>query len=455
MKSDYQPVFVVGVFRSGTSLLYSLLNQHPNLALMYETDVWNFPRAFSGWRFRGDWLARQEFFNQCLSRHRLTLNGTRRGLESIRTPDDLYDTYAQLKPAARCGEKSPHYCSRLEELFRQYPQAAFIILWRDPVETYRSVVKAGKKAPFFRKIGMLSRLVYRQEDLIRQTARIQARGARVFRVSYDGLVDEPETVCRQLCGFLELEFDDQMLRLENADMSSVYRDPHHDYLRRGIIARQRHAEELLKPAEIAKLASYRTRWERLQAPWLGVAPNRSGKSEPAWFERHGDFCRGRFLALYDDGVRLGFEFLPLAWLQAYRNFRAWLLNKPPALMPATAHPANHTPSLITALVYLMMLATVHLHADPHLMFLPLYILPCLALALVTNLQWATLFSIMCAILAPLVQGFNSAEYEPLPVMLWNSSMRFLLIEMLVLLFVRIRREITQRHIPEPLEKSSS
>jgi len=30
------PVFVVGVFRSGTSLLYSLLNQHPEIGLMYE-----------------------------------------------------------------------------------------------------------------------------------------------------------------------------------------------------------------------------------------------------------------------------------------------------------------------------------------------------------------------------------------------------------------------------------
>jgi hypothetical protein len=40
------PVFVVGVFRSGTSLLYALLNQHPRVALMYECDVWNFPEAF-------------------------------------------------------------------------------------------------------------------------------------------------------------------------------------------------------------------------------------------------------------------------------------------------------------------------------------------------------------------------------------------------------------------------
>ena len=33
------PVFVVGMWRSGTSLLYALLNQHPQIGLMYESDM--------------------------------------------------------------------------------------------------------------------------------------------------------------------------------------------------------------------------------------------------------------------------------------------------------------------------------------------------------------------------------------------------------------------------------
>ncbi len=32
------PLFVVGMWRSGTSLLYALLNQHPQIGLMYESD---------------------------------------------------------------------------------------------------------------------------------------------------------------------------------------------------------------------------------------------------------------------------------------------------------------------------------------------------------------------------------------------------------------------------------
>src|SRR6185436_2176919 len=104
------PIFLVGVFRSGTSLLYSLLNQHPEISLMYETDIWDFPRPFSNFRFRGNWLERQEFYNRALSRHRLTFGGQLRGLEDVRTPADLYQVFSKGKQAVLWGEKSPVYC---------------------------------------------------------------------------------------------------------------------------------------------------------------------------------------------------------------------------------------------------------------------------------------------------------------------------------------------------------
>ena len=113
------PVFVVGVFRSGTSLLYSLLNQHPQMAFMYECDALNFPELLSGPRFRGNWLERQEFYNQALSRHRLIYGNSLRGLEKIRTPEDLYKVYGQGKDAILWGEKSPFYCSHLDRIAKR------------------------------------------------------------------------------------------------------------------------------------------------------------------------------------------------------------------------------------------------------------------------------------------------------------------------------------------------
>jgi hypothetical protein len=232
------PVFVVGVFRSGTSLLCSLLNQNPKIALMYEFDIWNFPRPLLGVRFKRNWAERLEFYNQALSRHRMIRENDCRGLDDIRTPLDLYRVFGERKGADVSGEKSPFYCDRLEQLHALYPGAYFIAIWREPAEIYRSVVKAGQTSRFFGRPGMLSRMIYQKEQLVRQTLRIEKQGARVFRVDYASLVDRTEKVCRDISAFLGVPFDRRMLELNKADLSSIYIAQHHAYLRRGMIARQ-------------------------------------------------------------------------------------------------------------------------------------------------------------------------------------------------------------------------
>src|SRR5271170_8387412 len=81
--SKDNPVFVVGIFRSGTSLLYALLNQHPKISLMFECNVLDFPGFLSKERLKRNWLERQEFYNRALSRHRLIFANRLNGLENI------------------------------------------------------------------------------------------------------------------------------------------------------------------------------------------------------------------------------------------------------------------------------------------------------------------------------------------------------------------------------------
>src|SRR5215471_9424027 len=155
-----QPVFLIGFFRSGTSLLHAVLNQHPQIALMYECNVWDFPEFLSPKRLRHNSLARLEFLNQALSRHRLIFGGSQRGLENVRTPEQLYRNFTENKGPAFWGEKAPVYCTRLRKLFRRYPDGSFIMIRRDPLEIYRSVIRAGREARFFRRPGTLSRFIF-------------------------------------------------------------------------------------------------------------------------------------------------------------------------------------------------------------------------------------------------------------------------------------------------------
>lgn len=442
------PVFVVGVFRSGTSLLCSLLNQNPRMAVMYECDVWNFPRPLLARRFRNNWAARMEFYNQALSRHRLVAPDNLRGLEKIRTPVDLYQAFGRPKGAAVCGEKSPVYCSRLEQLHQTYPQASFILVWRNPVEVYRSVLKAGQTSRFFGRPGMLSRIIYQQEQLVRQGERIEKNGARVFRVSYADLVAQTGRVCRDLCDFLGVPYDPQMLELKNADLSTIYRNsPNHDHLRRGIIERRKYTEQLVSPAINRKLERFRHRWEQQQAGWLNPPDTLSAPSKPGQFELACHFALGRALTVFDSLVRAGFEFMPLTWLRIYRLLKRWVVNPPSGTMDEKTSMLKdlkaHWITLLTATGLLGGVVFIHLHANPHLFFILFYAVPCLFTALVVNTRWATMFVLACSLISPLVQYDGDPDYRSLFVFLWNCFSRLILLEMIVLMIGRIKMDFSK------------
>lgn len=446
MIRNENPVFVIGVFRSGTSLLCSILNQNPAIALMYECDVWNFPRPLLNLRFRRNWAERIEFFNQALSRHRLIDPNAIGTLSNIRTPLDLYRTFGERKGAIVSGEKSPFYCDRLEQLHEQYRAAFFIFVWRDPVEIYRSVLKAGQTSRFFGKPGMLSRMIYQQEQAIRQATQIEKSGARIYRVDYASLVDQTEKVCREACAFLRVPYDARMRELNKADLSAIYKAPHHAYLRRGIIERQKYTEKLVPPAIEKKLLRYRRRWELQQERWL-KSPLRREQSLPGPVEFHYHYALGRVLSVYDSLVRAGFEFLPLPWLRVYRLLKTWVINPPSGAADEKTSLVrdcrNHWPTILVATVLLGVISFIHYHANPHLLFILFYAIPCALLALVVNIRWASLFVLVSSFISPMIQYDGDTDYQSTWVFAWNFFSRFILLEILILTIGRIRLDFSK------------
>lgn len=283
---------------------------------MFECDVWDFPESLSRRRLRRNWLQRLEFYNQALSRHRLRVD-VAPGVDA--DPDALYRAFGEASGAAVWGEKSPHYCARLRQLAGRYPRGSFIVVGRDPVDTYGSVVRAGRHERFFRRRGMLSRMIFLEEELTRQAAELGRAGARITHLTYDDLVERTADVCRDLCRFLDLDFDPRMLDLARADFSAVYPRPEHEHLRRGRIERQRCAN-ILDAAIIGKLRRFQARWERL-GPWRasGRSPEHGPRPEPSMPELVHHAVAGAFLSALDDCKRALLEFLPLSWLHTYRR----------------------------------------------------------------------------------------------------------------------------------------
>jgi hypothetical protein len=447
-------VFVVGIIRSGTSLLYSLLNQHPDIALMYECDIWDFPQMFSAVRFQRNWLERQEFYNSALSRHRLCAAD----LENVCTPADLYRAFNRGKQAAIWGEKSPFYCTRLLDLARRFPGCSFILLWRDPVEICQSIKGAGRRSRFFRRAGMLSRLIYHQEQLIDQAGKLGAAGARVHHLTYGDLTENTEATCRSVCEFLGIDFDRCMLDLTDADFSAVYPDPPHEYLRRGIIERRRSARESLKPTALNTLRRFHTRWHRLTGNWLNHAPEPTTAPEPPVLERFYYRTTGRLFSAWDDCKRSLFEFLPLPWLRTYRQVKSWfiavrLADEPRQPNGLFDQARAHWITLGTAWSMVAMAGFADWMAGSAFNVGPFYLVPVGLLTLVVNRRWGSLAALASAIIRLFFQLPDHAGKPVFAVLLWNFLMRFVVLQVFVLLLDRIRGASSLQHA-EPASSPS-
>lgn len=216
------PAFVVGMPRSGTTLLSAMLDAHSQVAitpeLHYFTQHWRMcdeavragdtdvPRLID------QLLATDEFAD-------LRLDGAevvrvRRLAANAATHRDVYSAflrvYADRSGKAVSGEKTPPYVLRIPLLRRIFPEARFVCIVRDPRAVSLSWQDAGwRGGPLFHALQWRRylRAALRAEALL---------GDAFLLVRYEDLVRRPREVLERCCAVLGVEFEDQMLSFHTA-----------------------------------------------------------------------------------------------------------------------------------------------------------------------------------------------------------------------------------------------
>ena len=315
------PVFVVGMWRSGTSLFYALLNQHPEIALLYEGDIPLLWPLFLGPKAKSDWPERWEFWNSGVTRHKLDINRLARNVTTVR--EACESAWEQYSTGAIRGCKSPNYFDMLPSLAKQFPNARFLVIWRNPMDICRSVVRASKRDSFFAKSGMVLRALRGYHELKLGYDWLVANGIPVHAIQYENLVSNPVDVMSELCGFLNIEFDPRMATLEAADRSAIYDAEHHEGVKSQRIGPRKPKSEVL-PADVqAKIERYIAFWHKEYGGKWPAEPVVSSGSAPAWFavERFFDGALYRSLRIFDWAVVFIYCFAPLWLLGKYRSLR--------------------------------------------------------------------------------------------------------------------------------------
>lgn len=316
------PLFVVGMWRSGTSLLYSLLNQHPQIALMYEADLFLLRPLFSSKGSNPDWRMRWEFWNSALSRHHIPLDRIPAEVPDLPTAAmAVWKEYAGL--AAVVGEKSPNCYDSLQELAAQFPGARFLVIWRDIADVCRSIIQASKGSSFFSRPGTSHRAIIGCHKLKQECDALVRRNIPLHQIQYEEMVKDSTTVMAGICRFLEIPFDARMCSLEGSDRSAIYEGSHHKHVKGETILSSKERPEVLPLPLKAKIDRYVCHWKRqyggkwpqypkLQDP--GVKPAGAGERVADEVLFHGLRALDRFTAFV-------YCYAPFSWLNAYRRFK--------------------------------------------------------------------------------------------------------------------------------------
>lgn len=206
--------FIVGVARSGTTLLRMMLDTHPELAIPPETHF--IPKLIKVLDEPGDDSRRRTL--ELLTTHRrwpdFQLDADELGVAFGRIEPftagaalrAFYEAYARHEAKPRWGDKTPGYARRMRKIQSVLPEAHFIHLIRDGRDVALSQIEAHHGAE------SVSEAAQSWIGGIAKARRNAHRIEHYMEARYEDLVTDAEPVLRQVCTFVDLPYDPTMLR---------------------------------------------------------------------------------------------------------------------------------------------------------------------------------------------------------------------------------------------------
>lgn len=213
--STLSPIFVVGVGRSGTSLVQSVLNAHPQIAVSPETHFirkYALPDKNLGVAELLELLEADEDFSRGGISASDVLKPFLEDASKKPSPALVYERYLSLyqekegKPVV--GDKDPRLIDSLPSLQRMFPSAYVLHVVRDPRDVVLSRMKAAWSSgrPWWQH-ALVSAAQFR---LGRKDGQRRYRD-RYMEVRYEDVLSRPEEEFARICKWMGVAFAPEML----------------------------------------------------------------------------------------------------------------------------------------------------------------------------------------------------------------------------------------------------
>jgi sulfotransferase family protein len=204
--------FVIGMTRSGTTLLRLMLDSHPELTIPPETHfVPDVIKAFNDGRDSPEEFVAVMAASRRWADFGIPAEQLRRELEKLRpllSPEvplrAFYRLYAKGQRKRRWGDKTPGYATKMRRIQRTLPEARFIHMIRDGRDVALSLQE--------REAGLSTEQVARRwRHRINNTRRAAEHVPDYVEIRYEDLVGDPETTLRRICDHIDLKWSPRML----------------------------------------------------------------------------------------------------------------------------------------------------------------------------------------------------------------------------------------------------
>jgi len=214
MVSNAKKLFIIGVGRSGTSLLQSMLASHHEIVMMPETSF--IRRYLVKFIFAGAptlctknimadkyiqrWVNDETLNEELFIKGNVSCNDLYSSVSSeyVRKYGETVKYIADKDP--KLIEVLPH----LNELFRDYK---VIHIVRDP----RDVLLSKNKAEWSKGQSLLKKLIANKSQLQISEYFLKRNRGSILEIKYEDLLSKPNKTLQNICNFLCLDFDLNML----------------------------------------------------------------------------------------------------------------------------------------------------------------------------------------------------------------------------------------------------
>ncbi|MGH2963221.1 MAG: sulfotransferase family protein, partial [Solirubrobacterales bacterium] len=204
--------FVVGMNRSGTTLLRMMLDAHPELTIPPEThfipDLIKVGRegAATPEALLKVIVAQREWGDFGLTEDELLARfnaiGSLNAGDAVR---EFFAAYAERAGTPRWGDKTPRYVTRMRLIADALPEAHFVHVIRDGRDVALSVRDRTVKD------YTVERVAQRWKEKISKARRDAPLLKHYMELRYEELILDPERALREICAFVRLPFDAAML----------------------------------------------------------------------------------------------------------------------------------------------------------------------------------------------------------------------------------------------------